>query len=165
MNFSRLSFSFRVPGRWGVALALLVALSACSQPALELARQPDEARWLYADSLVGSFTVADSTVPHRVVMQLSLTEDYPFRNLYLRLRLQPPTGPAQVATPEFVLQDAFGNWNVPHSLLRRYELSATLNDSARFRPAGRWTVSVRQYTRLDTLPGVAAVRLTVQPVQ
>lgn len=146
------------------ALLTLLYLAACQPAPLELAHQPQAQRWAYADSLSAPFTIADSTRPHRISLRLSLTDDYPFRNLYIRLRLVPPPGArAQSATPELVLQDAFGNWNVERSWRGRYELTTVLNDSARFRPAGAWRLSVVQFTRLDTLPGVAAVSLSIAP--
>lgn len=143
-------------------LLALLALTACERTTLRSSHQPDGDRWAYADSLVSSFVIDSAAPPQRVRLSLSLTDDYPYRNLYLRLRLLPPRGPAQTATPELVLQDPYGTWHAERTWRGTYELSTVLNDSATFAP-GPWRLVVQQFTRADTLVGVRAVSLDISP--
>jgi gliding motility-associated lipoprotein GldH len=146
-----------------VALAVMILLQACTPSLVDTSHSPDDGRWAVGDSLSAGFEVVDTTQAYRLRLSLSLNEDYPYRNLYVRFRLQPPTGASQVATPEFVLQDVYGNWNVARTLTGDYSLSAVLNDSAVFRQPGRWQLSLGAYTRSDTLPGVSKVRFEIAP--
>ncbi len=145
-----------------LAALLLMALTACERVTLRSSHQPDGARWAYADSLVSAFTIDSAAGPQRVRLSLSLTDDYPYRNLYLRLRLVPPRGPVQTATPELVLQDPYGTWHAERTWGGAYELSTVLNDSATFAP-GPWRLVVQQFTRADTLVGVRSVSLEIRP--
>lgn len=141
----------------------LVALSSCGGELVRLHHHNAEQRWSVADSLSAEFAVTDSLQPHRLRLNLTLTEDFPYRNLYLRFRLIDPKGRVQSTTPEFVLQDAYGNWHASRNLAGHYALTAILNDSAVFRPAGAWRLSLMPYTRADTLVGVKEVSFSVEP--
>jgi gliding motility-associated lipoprotein GldH len=146
-----------------VALAVVLLLQACTQSLVDTSHFPNDGRWAVSDSLGAGFVVADTIQAYRMRLSLSLTEDYPYRNLYVRFRMKPPAGTGQIATPEFVLQDVYGNWNVARTWTGDYSLSAVLNDSAVFRQPGRWQVSLGAFTRSDTLPGVSKVRFEIAP--
>lgn len=148
---------------WLFALAVSLLLAGCTPSLVDTSLAPAGGRWAVSDSLSAGFEVVDTTQAYRLRLSLNLTEDYPYRNLYVRFRLQPPNGSAQVATPEFVLQDVYGNWNVTRTWAGNYALSAVLNDSAVFHKRGQWQVSLGAFTRSDTLPGVSAIRFEIAP--
>lgn len=154
MRFSALRWScLGIMGCW---------LAACSGG--EEVRESFANGWQFADSLRLEVNVTDTQTPHRLVFELELdAEDYPYRNLYVRFHVTPPGGQRITTVREFLLANAAGRWTVEPSG-GTLAFKQSLIQPLVFQQPGQYRFEVTQFMRHDTLPGVEAVSLRVEPL-
>lgn len=150
-----------------IALGLLLAglLTACEAPvdSYQVSQKFEHKAWYYADSLKLRIPVEDTTRSYQLKLRMQLDESYPYRNLYVKFKLQPPKGKPTESQLDFVLADAAGKWNVEKGMGGLYTFDEVLMKNLRLPQPGEYTLGIKQYMRVDTLPGVRSIQLDVVP--
>lgn len=140
---------------------LLTGLCSCSSEYLYQSQQPIPAeQWMYQDSVRFQFQVPDTITRYDFYLDMEYDAAYPFQNLYLRLSTDYPNGRRLSKVRSFDLFDAHGEV-LGKSTSGHYRLRTPLQENAYFNAEGQYTVTVAQYTRLDSLPGIRAIGLAV----
>lgn len=114
-----------------VALLLFVGLTACAEKPLA-ENKPDDACWLYSDSLTLSYTPAADTLG--LSLSAEFLDEYAYSNLYLRLWVRFADGRDTVLRHSQTFVDPAGAW-----------LSK--------RKAGAWPVVFRGFASLPVKAG------------
>lgn len=141
---------------------LLCSLAACGPDHLYKNSTPlAAAGWTYRDSTRFEFQVPDTVTRYDIFLDVEYTAEYPFQNLYLKLSTRYPNGKQLTRVKSIDLFDNQGH-QAGQSAGGHYRLQAALQENAYFNQTGPHTVSVGQYTRRDTLPGMVAMGLLVQ---
>ncbi len=140
---------------------LLFFLFACSSQECYEKKFP-ETGWSYADSLDFVFHITDSS-SKTLRLNFSVTEEYPYKNLYLQFRVIPPEGNSQSSLSNFILMDAEGKWYVSRSFFgKEYRFSRPIAENLHFPAPGKYTVRVIQFMRDDTLRGITGLKLCME---
>jgi gliding motility-associated lipoprotein GldH len=159
----------RYPGRhiWVGSLLLLCLLAGCGPSHPVSSHRFDDGFWALSDSVVLSWSLQDTSLlnhPGSLRLGLVVAEDYPYQNMWVRIRVQPPTGPASERNLQLMLMDAAGNWyGEPEGGSHRVETSLT--DSLRLGQPGQWRFTLKQWMRTDTLQAVEEISLAFRPRQ
>jgi gliding motility-associated lipoprotein GldH len=121
----------------------------------------EQDNWLYADSLTFTYDNQESGF-YPLQLKVNVKNDYPYRNLWLKLQVTAPDGKTQTALSEFLLMDEIGNWHVDRSWLSNYRNFETQWGKGITLPQkGKYQIKVIQYMRDDTLKGIRSVALRI----
>jgi gliding motility-associated lipoprotein GldH len=110
------------------------------------------------------FEVTDTVSAHDVYLDVRHTGDYPFSNLYAFVKLEGPGG-SLIDTVECTLADASGRWygkGLGFINSDRFEAHVLYKSRNRFPRKGRYTLTLEQAMRTDTLYGVIDVGVSVE---
>jgi gliding motility-associated lipoprotein GldH len=119
--------------------------------------------WYYRQPTQLTLDFPQANAMGELLLLLEVTEDYPFRNIWVEAVLQQGNRPPLKVMNEFLLQDTKGVWAAERSLMGAYSFQAVLADSFAVPAAGDWQVQLRQMMRADTLWGVTKVGIGFRP--
>ncbi|MCB9168730.1 MAG: gliding motility lipoprotein GldH [Flavobacteriales bacterium] len=109
------------------------------------------------------FDIADTLHAHDVFIDIRHTGDYAFSDLYLFLDLTGPDGRSFRDTVECLLADPTGRWYGRGAGLfaDRSKAHVLYRSGNRFPRKGRYCIRMEQAMRVDPLPGVTDVGISV----
>ena len=96
--------------------------------------------------------VSDTINPHQIFIETRNNSLYPYRNIWLFVDIQTPSGNIRKDTIGFDLADDYGNWLGKG--INVYKLERPYEKSFIFRQPGIYTFSIRQGMRDDVLKGI-----------
>jgi len=140
-----------------------MSLSACGpdffyQSEKEIA---DGGRWMYRDTVDFAFTVRDTAALYNMFLDVTYADSFPNQNLYLKLYTRFPDGQRISKPYSFDLFNALGDSNGDCSG-HRCKLRSVLQQHAFFNQPGEYVITLEQFMRRDSLPGVVAVGLALE---
>ena len=117
--------------------------------------------WTYADTLDFRFSMPDTSGKYNLYLDLDYADTFPNQNLYLRLHTRFPDGKRLSKQLSFDFFDAQG---APTGQCSGHtcRLHALLQEKAFFNEPGEYVITVEQFSRRDSLAGVAAVGVAVE---
>lgn len=145
------------------ALILATLCTACShREAFYRFHSMAESVW-HKDSVI-RFEVAvhDTVSLHDVFVELRNTEQYPYKNIWLFISVQKPSGEVRRDTLECQLADDFGKWYGKG--LSLYEVSIPCGSDVVFPQSGSYIYTVTQAMRDDLLQGISDVGLKIEKI-
>lgn len=117
--------------------------------------------WMYRDSVDFHFTVNDTSELYNMYVDFEHADTFSSQNIYLKLYTRFPDGKRLSRSRSFDLFDAQGasagacsggNCRV-HSLLQ---------NNAYFNRPGEYVITLEQFMRRDSLPGIRSVGLVIE---
>ncbi|MBQ3655335.1 MAG: gliding motility lipoprotein GldH [Bacteroidales bacterium] len=111
--------------------------------------------------------VEDINTPYNIKVELRVVDFYQFSNLYLFLRTESPSKKTLADTLECILYDDKGN-SLTNSKMRFGELEDyefTFKESVKFAEKGVYTFYIQHGMRLEQLPFVKEIGLTVEKLK
>ncbi len=148
--------------RTPIAIGLLLSIAGCGPGIVYQGDQevPD-GTWSREWQPEFTFDLADTVNAHNVFIDLRHTGDYPFSDLYVFATVAGPGLPAVRDTVECLLADANGRWyGKGLGFIKNAHVLYKLNK--RFPRAGRYTIRLEQAMRVDPLPAVIDVGISVE---
>ena len=117
--------------------------------------------WSYDDRFDFSFNVRDTGF-YRIDLQLDHAKNYPYQNVYIKLRLTDALGKV---TSQVLPIDFFDKSGHLYSKCRGEicYLDAVLSRSIQFKKVGTYKISIAQYTRDSLLLGIHKIGLLLDP--
>jgi len=138
-------------------LPAIALLSACSSDVLyESTVEIPGAVWTYQDTVDFKFEVRDTSALYDLYVDFSYRDDFPHQNVYLMLYTLFPDGTRLNRQYTFDLFDAKG---VSTGTCSGHDcrVRILLQENAFFDQAGAYVLTLEQYTRRDSLPGIGSV--------
>lgn len=117
--------------------------------------------WTYRDTLDFRFTVNDTTNTYNLYLDFDYADTFATQNVYLKLHTLFPDGQRLSKQKSFDLFDAQGRATGQCSG-HRCSMHAILQEKAFFNRAGEYAITLEQFTRQDTLPGIYGVGLSIE---
>jgi gliding motility-associated lipoprotein GldH len=135
-------------------------LSACSQPEIysEFRAFPN-AEWDKREAIRFEVPIHNLSVPYHVTIQLRHNDFYPFRNIWLFVEYQTPSGSTRTDTLSTDLADAYGKWY--GSGISLYSCPLPYQLHVQYPDTGTYTYTIRQGMRSDVLKGISDIGLRV----
>ena len=151
---------------WWVIGAMALLATACSNDVVFQADVPvPEGAWNKGFTPEFAFDITDTVSKHDVYIDLRHTGDYPFSNLYLFVDLTGPNGRSARDTVECLLADPTGRWlgkGTGFVFADRRQAKVLYKLGNRFPAVGRYTMKLEQAMRMDPLPAVIDVGVSVE---
>ncbi len=142
------------------AISLLLAAVGCGPgPVAVDSVELDPEGWHAADTARLTFSVDQPEHRHDLQFGLRHSEDYPYSNLYLFVRLDYPNGRSLTDTLECPLAAPTGEWYGDGS--RWIDQRIGYKRGVGFPLPGEYTLQVVHAMRQDPLPGMAEVRFAL----
>lgn len=137
-------------------------LQACERGTkANLTQNFDTDTWAYKDSLTLKYNNSTANSACALKLGLTFSQDYPYRNIYIRFTMKAPNGVMQTSVSEFLLSEPDGTWHVEPDWRENYHFETILNPRTTLPQIGDYEFKLVQYMRDDVLKGVKAVRFSV----
>lgn len=117
--------------------------------------------WKYKDTLNFDFEIKDSMKIYNLYLEIAHTENYPFQNLYMMTYTKFPNGmrPSQLLNVE--LAEKTGKWQGEKSS-DSWIQKVDLQKGAFFNQVGKYTLTLTQFMRQDSLPALKSIRFAIE---
>ncbi|MEM0999441.1 MAG: gliding motility lipoprotein GldH [Bacteroidota bacterium] len=148
-------FSFCL--RTSLALGVMLGLVGCGHtPIAEASTALETECWSLQDTLQLTFSNADTQQVYQLYFPITFTEEYPYRNLYLRAAVQAPSGEVNLLPARFDLASAEGEWYTETSG-DEVPFNLNLGEGLRLNQTGDYTIRMYHYMRDAEICGVREV--------
>lgn len=138
----------------------------CSEPPVFQADVPlANGTWDRGIKPTFSFDITDTVNKHDVFIDVRHTGDYPFSSLYLFVDLAGPGDRAARDTVECLLAEPSGKWygkGLGFIFADRYQAKVLYKLGNRFPASGRYSITLEQAMRTDTLIGVLDIGISIE---
>ena len=145
----------------GLLVCVLTLLSACDQSSI-ISDYSDikNHSWSYDDKKSFDFTIADTSKYYDIYVNLRHTGDYPYSNIWMFVYTKFPYDSTSQSRVQLPLADKSGKWYTEGSgdILDHRVL---IQEKAQFPDLGSYQITLEQNMRLNPLPHIVAVGLTV----
>jgi gliding motility-associated lipoprotein GldH len=130
---------------------------ACHPDSWTARKSFSQNNWAYSDSLVIEPLIEDTSSIHSTEIEISLKENYPFSNLFIREEITTPSDSSFVHIQEFQLMNEEGSWIQKPDVFGNIKFTLPLLSGIKFREKGKWKISCKQYMRTDSLEGIKEI--------
>lgn len=120
--------------------------------------------WAFRDTVDFKFEIADTSARYNLYVDFVHADSFPFQNLYLRLKTQFPDGRRTSDVKSFDLYNGKGESNGKCSG-SQCTVQLNLKQNTRFPQPGAYTITFEQYTRRDSVPGVAKIGMAIEKIK
>ncbi len=142
-------------------LTVLLLFFGCESDLLYKKSYPiPEEGWTYRDTLVFDFSIPDTLHLYDLQLEVRHHTDFPFQNLYIRIRTRFPDGQAQSQNLSLELMDQVGFWQGDCSG-QTCTFGLSFQENVFFQQTGKYQIILEQYSRRDRLEGVESIELAV----
>lgn len=159
------------PARWfDLVAALCVAFygllqTACGHQYFYQERKniPNQ-QWTYHDTLDFRFDIADTSKTYNLYLDFEYVDSFPTQNLYLRLHTLFPDAKRLSKQKSIELFDAYG---APVGSCSNHKCQAhiLLQEHTYFDRPGPYVITLEQFTRRDSLPGLFTIGMSIDVAQ
>lgn len=145
------------------ALCLLALLSCQNNFVIEEKKSIPGGQWMYRDTLDFQFNISDTAALYNLYVDFEHAADFPNQNLYVRLHTRFPDGKRLSKPRSF---DLFSSEGKPTGKCSGDDctLRAMLQENTYFNQPGEYLITIEQYMRQDSLPGIKAVGLAIEKI-
>lgn len=113
--------------------------------------------WLFQDSLQIRPIIEDTSQVHASWLELTVNEEYPYQNIFIREEIITPSDSSSFRILEFILMNEDGTWKNKPGMTGKVHFRFPLMEGVKFTQTGEWKINCTQYMRTDTLAGVEYV--------
>jgi len=150
--------------RAGWLLFVVSGLGVACQPEadLEVMLPLPNQSWSYSTAVVIPYHNTDTLRPRQILLRLRHSGDYPYRNLHTLCHLIGPEGDSMVVQTRTMLSDPQGRWLGQSAMGDMYTISDTMMRDFRFRKQGVYKFRIHQHMRINPVPSVEEVGLSIR---
>lgn len=117
--------------------------------------------WSQSNTINMEFEITDTTRYSNIYLNLRITGDYPFSNMYVLSTITLPDSSVQSIRSHHILAEDNGKWTGSGmGDIISYEQPIALHQP--FKQKGRYRLQLKQYMRMDTLPAVRDVGVRIE---
>jgi len=149
----------------GIGLVALLATGCANDMVFESDVEVPNGAWASSFQPSFEFDITDTVSKHDVYIEVRHTGDYPYSDLYLFVDLTGPGGRTHRDTVECILADPSGRWmgrGTGFIFADRIQAKVLYRLGNRFPASGRYTMKLEQAMRVDPLPSVIDVGVSIQ---
>ena len=118
-------------------------------------------QWTYGDTLDFRFSIIDTAQLYNLYADFEYLDTFPTQNIYLKLYTRFPDGKRVSRVRSMDLFDTEGN-STGDCSGHACKTRILLQDKAYFNMTGEYAITLEQFTRIEPLPAINLVGLTVE---
>jgi len=145
-----------------ILCVVAASLSSCKPDYyFEESTAMDQNIWTYANKLSYTIPIRDTQEIYNIYLNIDHSTEYAYQNVYLMIHTQYPSGKKLSERLPIDFADKTGLW---HGKCDSdfCKLSVHLQKDAFFDAVGDYTISIEQFMRVDSLPGIKNVALILE---
>jgi len=145
-----------------IFLALTCSIASCGPDYFYQAeKEIAQGRWTYADTLDFAFDIRDTAALYNLYVQFEYADSFPSQNIYVKFHTRFPSGKRLGKPLSFDFFDPLGK---PAGDCSGQNCSAqiAIQQKAFFEAPGQYTITLEQFGRQDSLPGITKVGLAIE---
>lgn len=119
--------------------------------------------WNYQNKLIFDVPITDTIAQYNLFLNVRISADYLFSNLYLNLHTTTPSMQKQTERKELILADENGKW-LGKGLGDLYDYQVPVKEKFRFKENGIYRFELEQNMRNDTLSSVISSGIRLEKV-
>jgi gliding motility-associated lipoprotein GldH len=116
--------------------------------------------WLYDNNIKFDFEVTDETKKYDLILILSHSDVFSYENLYINATTVFPDGTKTTNQVSLQLADENGKW-LGDCSGNNCTIPLEMSSAAYFKALGKYSISLDQFSRKDSLDGISAIELKV----
>lgn len=117
--------------------------------------------WHKDSSAVFNVDIVDTLSTYNILVDTRNTNAYPYANLWLFVKITAPDSNVMCDTVEFQLSNIDGKW-LGKGAGSLYDLQQPYRNNIFFPKAGRYTISLTQGMRDNSLPGINDIGIRIE---
>jgi gliding motility-associated lipoprotein GldH len=117
--------------------------------------------WQYKDTLDFSFDIKDTLQIYDIVLHVKHKTSYPFQNMYAKISTAFPNGKRIEQVLSIELAEPSGKWNGDANS-EHSDFHLAIQPDAYFNLAGKHTITLAQFMRVDSLKGIEKIGLAIE---
>ncbi len=150
----------QIPSLLSIIIGGLLTLTACQRRTIYTHFQPVPIQGWNQDSVLAyHFTIDDTLSEYNILITLRHTARYPFQNVWMFVQEKQDSNVLHTDTIEGYMADDYGRWIGKG--MNNYELILLYADNYRFTHSGEYLFTLQQGMRVEWLPGIEDVGLTI----
>ncbi len=118
-------------------------------------------QWAYRDTIDFKFKVPDTTALYNLYVDFEYADTFPHQNIYVKFYTRFPNGKRLAKPLSFDFFDPEGK-SVGKCSGSTCRTQIAIQQNAFFEKAGEYTITLEQFGRIDPLPGIKSVGLSVE---
>lgn len=143
-------------------LSCLFLLASCGPNYVyEKAYELPNAQWTYADTLDFEFEIEDTSRIFNLWVTIDHSTSYSYQNLYTRVHTQFPGGERITELLSLELANSLGLWQGDCNS-ESCQIQIPIQEGAYFNAEGKYQITLEQFMRRDSLPGIKAVQFQLE---
>lgn len=152
--------------RHSLLILLAILLFSCgNKPRIyEEVHKIKEQTWIYSDSLDYTFNIQDTSHIYGMGIVVQFSENYPYENIYTRIKTILPNGDVRDNLFSIELQKPEKRRSLTCSS-KYCTIDVFLQAPLKFIDTGDYTIRIFQFTRDDSLKGISNVGLYVEKLE
>lgn len=142
---------------------LFISLSffSCNDYQYQKTYELDGEQWTYADSLVFSFDIKDTTRIYNLYLELDHSTDYRYQNLYTYIHTTFPSQERLDERLSLEMANKAGAWEGDCG--KKYcTLTIPIQENAYFNQLGTHTIVLEQFMRKDSIAGIRSISFMLE---
>ncbi len=144
-----------------IIFAVLLQTACGSHYVYKERKQIANSLWTYRDTVDFRFEVPDTSKTYNLFLDVEYADSFPTQNLYLRLHTLFPDGKRLAKQKSVDLFDARGA-ALGACSGQRCKLHMLLQEHTYFNDPGTYVITLEQYSRHDSLPGIYAIGMAME---
>ena len=142
--------------------SIIASISSCKPDYyFEGSAEMDQNIWTYANKLSYTIPIRDTQEVYNIYLNIDHSTEYAYQNIYLMVHTQYPSGKKISERLPIDFADKTGLWYGKCNK-EFCQLSVNLQKDAFFDAVGDYTISIEQFMRVDSLPGIKNVALVLE---
>ena len=145
-----------------ILLAFLCSLSACGPDYFfQEEKEISQGRWAYADTLDFAFDIRDTASLYNLYVQFEYADTFPNQNIYINFHTRFPSGKRLSKPLSFDFFDPVGK-PAGECSGQTCKAQIAIQQKAFFETPGQYIITLEQFGRQDSLPGITQVGLAIE---
>ncbi len=131
---------------------------SCSSAFFEESQEINPESWKYEEGAEFSFSIEDTSVYYNLELDLNHSTSFRYQNIYIQTETTFPSGESASDVLSLQLTDDYADW-IGDCSGETCVAPYVLQESARFKEAGDYTIRIKQHSRENKLSGVNGLTL------
>jgi gliding motility-associated lipoprotein GldH len=151
--------------RFFAVIGFLLVLSGCDQSRVyELDHDLDGHFWRVKEIPTFEFAVTDSTQLYNIYYRVRNSSDYPYARIFVKYSLMDPANKELQSklVSNYLFDQKSGVPLGSSGIGDKFDHQFLILDKQKFNKTGKFKVTLEQFMRTDTLPGVESIGIRVE---
>jgi gliding motility-associated lipoprotein GldH len=143
-----------------LSVFFIVTLAACGPKVIFDEHKDISTPWKYQDAIQYNYEIVDTSLAYDLSLIVKHAIDFSYENLYIKTTTTFPDGKMVLNPVSLQLSDPSGNW-IGDCNSQSCKTNIEIFSGAHFKNAGKYGLSIEQFSRDEQLSGIQGFQLKI----